>query len=145
MTLVRWTPAHSMMNKRWNTMFNEMMGMDDSEERFNPNWVPRVDISENESEYKVVADLPGMDKKDVNISLENDVLTINGRRETKQEENGENYHLSERVYGNFNRSFNLHNKVDQEKIKAEFINGELTIHLPKVEKIKPRKIEIKTN
>ena len=145
MTLVRWTPAPSLMNNRWNRIFNEMMGMDETEDRFNSTWTPRVDISENENEYKVVADLPGMDKKDVNISLENDVLTINGRRETNREENGENFHLSERVYGSFNRSFNLHNKVDQEKIRAEFTNGELTIHLPKVEKVKPRKIEIKTS
>ena len=148
MTLVRWRPTNRMMtgHEHWNRVFNDMLGYDavsgqDSER----GWAPRVDIIEDEAEYRFIADLPGLKREDVDISLENDVLTISGESSIERDEEKENIHMSERSYGRFSRRFNLHNKVNIKKINAEFDNGELTIHLPKVEEMKPRKIKINAN
>ena len=105
---------------------------------------PRVDIVEKDSGYSISADLPGLDKKDIKVSVENGVLTISGEKEaTKNDEKKNRYHYLERSYGSFKRSFALPENVDQEHIEANFKNGVLQLALKKNEKAKPKAIEVK--
>jgi len=105
-------------------------------------WVPVVDVMETDEEFQISAELPGVEKKDVKLSVENGVLLISGRRE-QEEEKGKRYHKIERAYGNFARSFTVPETVDAEKVTAEFKNGVLTVRLPKSEKARPKSIEVK--
>jgi HSP20 family protein len=105
-------------------------------------WNPAVDIFENENEIVIKADLPGMEAKDIELGLENNVLTVKGERRFEKETNEENYHRVEREYGRFSRSFSLPTAVNEEKITAEFKNGLLKIALPKKEEVKSRLIKI---
>ena len=107
-------------------------------------WTPRVDVAETDDAVVVTAELPGMDKDDIKVSIENNVLTISGEKKQEKEEKGKTYHWSERVYGRFSRSFTLPVQVDANKVKAVYKNGVLTLTLPKVEEAKPRQIEIST-
>ena len=107
---------------------------------------PRMDIAETAKGYELIADLPGLQDKDVDISVSNDVLTITGERSYEQESDGRNVHLSERGFGTFKRSFSLPDDVDQEQIQARLKNGVLAIFLPKTEEVEPpsRQIKVKT-
>lgn len=104
---------------------------------------PAVDIRENDTAFKLSAELPGMTEKDVALSLTGDTLAIKGEKRQEREENDENFHLTERSYGVFQRSFLLPESVDREKIAAEFANGVLTVTLPKTALAAPKKIEVK--
>jgi HSP20 family protein len=105
-------------------------------------WAPAVDIFETENELVVKADLPDIDPKDLDIRVENNILTIRGERKFERNVNEENYLRVERAYGTFSRSFSLSNTVNTESIKAEYQNGVLTLHVPKREEAKPRQIKI---
>jgi HSP20 family protein len=144
MTLMRWTPMHTArMHDRWNRMFDELFNMEEDERDVQRVWRPRVDVSESENEVRVMVDLPGVRKDDVNITLENGVLTITGERKHEEEKREENVHFAERVYGRFSRSFTVQDTLNTDKIDASFKDGVLSIVLPKAEKAKPKKIEIK--
>ena len=106
---------------------------------------PAVDIVEREKDYQVAAELPGMEEKDVEVKVTDDVMTIKGEKKAEKEEKKKDYYLSERHYGAFQRSFSLPDGVDADKIEASFKKGVLTVTLPKKpEAIKPeRKVEIK--
>ncbi len=108
-------------------------------------FVPAVDIKEEEDRYLIQVDLPGVDPQDVEVTLENNVLTIRGERKTEAEEKREGYYRVERVYGSFFRSFTLPAEVDEEKIEASYKDGVLTISVPKRPEAvkKAKKIEIK--
>jgi len=107
---------------------------------------PDVDVSETDKGYEVVADLPGMEQDDINVELKDDVLTLSGEKTEEREETKKNYHLSERRFGSFRRTFRLPSEIDQSKISAEFKDGVLTVALPKTAKAqKPsRKIGVKS-
>ncbi len=107
------------------------------------DWMPRVDVEERENDFEVSMDIPGVDKKDIKVSLDNKVLTIKGERkvERNEEEEGK-YHCTERMYGSFQRSFTLPKSIDSKKIRARHENGVLTITLPKAEEAREREIEI---
>lgn len=107
--------------------------------------VPAVDVTEDEKAYKITAELPGLDEKNVEVSLVGDTLTLKGEKRQEKEEKEKNYYLSERSYGSYQRSFGLPDGVDREKIAASFANGVLTVTLPKtVEAQKQqKKIEVK--
>lgn len=105
---------------------------------------PAVDIAENGDSLVLTAELPGVNAKDVDISLEKGVLTIRGEKRFENEENKDNYRRIERSYGSFSRSFTLPNEVDAGKAKAEFKDGVLTLTLPKAEACKARRIEIES-
>jgi len=107
---------------------------------------PQVDVTENDQEIKVAAELPGLTEKDVEVSLANDMLTISGEKKTEREDKGENYYRMERSYGSFQRTIPLPTEVEADKVDATFKNGVLQITLPKLhlgEDIK-KKISIKT-
>ena len=105
-------------------------------------WNPSVDIFENDNEVVVKAELPGMNAKDIDVRLENNVLTLKGERHFEKETKEENYHRVEREYGTFSRSFALPTTVNGETVTAEYKDGVLKIVLPKKEEIKPKPIKI---
>jgi len=105
-------------------------------------WSPSVDIFETETEIVVKAELPGIERKDISLNLEKNVLTLRGERRFEKETKEENYHRIERNYGGFSRSFSIPATVDEEKIRAEYRDGVLKIALPKKEQVKPKQIQI---
>lgn len=107
-------------------------------------WRIPVDVSETEDEYMVEASVPGMDIDDLEITFNNNVLTIKGEFKAEREEKEETYHLRERRYGTFSRSIAMPSDVDAENIQADYEKGILTLHLPKAEEAKPRRIEIQS-
>jgi HSP20 family protein len=108
-----------------------------------PNWSPQVDISEDDKEYMVKADLPEMNKEDVKVTVENGVLSISGERKSEKEEEKQKFHRIERFFGTFLRTFALPDDADSTKIAAEFKEGVLKVHLPKVPAAKPKQFEVK--
>ncbi len=107
-------------------------------------WVPAVDVVEEPDAIRITAEIPGVRPEDMRISLEGNVLTIQGTKQDEREENTKRVHRYERMYGVFERSFTLPSSVEPKDIKANYDNGVLTITLPKTEKAKPRQIEVKT-
>src|SRR5262250_1238933 len=105
-------------------------------------WAPPVDIYETEHELVVQADLPDVDPKELDIRVENNVLTIRGERKFEKKVSEENYLRVERTYGAFSRSFSLANTVNSEAIKADYQNGVLTLSIPKREEAKPKQIKV---
>jgi HSP20 family protein len=106
------------------------------------SWAPAVDIYEKDGNIVLKAELPGVDPKDVDIRVENNLLTLRGERKFDNEVKRDNYHRVERSYGSFSRSFTLPNVVDTQNIKAEYRDGVLHMTLPKREEAKPRQIQI---
>ena len=105
-------------------------------------WVPPVDIFEEDHAIRIMAEIPGVRLEDVKLTVENNVLTIHGTKQQVAEERTDRVHRYERTYGAFERSFTLPTTVDPNAIKATYENGVLTVTLPKVEKAKPRQIEV---
>jgi len=106
-------------------------------------WAPLVDISEDDKEYLIKAELPGLKKDDVHISVEKGVLTITGERKFEKEEKDRKHHRVERAYGSFVRTFIVPDDAEADKVHAEFKDGLLTIHIPKSEQAKPKQIEVR--
>ena len=151
MAIVRWEPFRDLLSlqDRMNRLFHESYrgaspGPAPNEEDWalGGSWAPAVDIYEQEGNIVLKAELPGIDSKDVDIRLENNVLTLRGERKLDEEVKRDNYHRVERSYGTFTRSFTLPTVVDQEKIKAEYKDGVLRVTLPKHEEAKPKQISI---
>jgi len=138
MTLVKWNPVRSLFWGNDMDLFNHYFTRENL-------WTPAVDIEEDEKQYLVTMDLPGLDKKEVDIKLDGDLLTISGEKKDEKKENGKNYHRMERYYGKFERSFHLNDDINKEQIDANFKNGVLRIALPKVEKAKPKQIQVKVS
>lgn len=105
-------------------------------------WKPAVDITESDDEFRVTAELPGVSADDIDVEVEEDELVLRGEKQTQTEEEGEDYHITERSYGEFFRRFSLPSSVDAEKVTAEMKDGELVVRLPKTEQATGRKIEI---
>lgn len=134
----------------WDDVFGMRRDFDRLLERYGANeitagWVPAVDVRESGEALHVEIELPGMGPEDVDLRVENGVLTVSGEKKSEVEEGkeGSGYHLIERRYGRFERSFTLPRTVDSEKVDARFSNGVLSIALPKAETAKPRRIAIK--
>ena len=106
-------------------------------------WAPLVDISEDDQEYLIKAELPEVKKEDVKVTAEAGTLTIMGERRFEKEQQGKRYHRVERAYGSFGRSFSIPDDASPEKVTAEFKDGVLTVHLAKTAKPKPQQIEVK--
>jgi len=144
--LMRWDPFRELedMSDRLNRMFaRPATRANGKETMIVADWTPTVDISETDGEYQIKAEIPDVKKEDVKVTLEDGVLTIQGQRKQEKEEKGRKYHRVERSYGSFVRSFSLPDVIDEEKVKAEFKDGVLDLHLPKSEKAKPKAIEVK--
>jgi HSP20 family protein len=134
------------LQNRLTPFFNRRLPLrrGDGEEGFSASvWAPPVDIAEDDKEYLIQVELPGVNKEDVRVSVENGVLTITGERKAEKEEKGRKFHRIERMYGTFVRSFTLPDGTAGDKIAAEFRDGILKVHLPKSEEAKPKSIEVK--
>jgi HSP20 family protein len=105
-------------------------------------WLPKVDVSETDDHLIVRAEVPGMDKKDINITMSDGILTIQGEKKQEKKEEKENYRFVERRYGSFSRSLRVPNGVNADKIEAGYKDGVLKVVIPKSESEKSRKIEI---
>jgi HSP20 family protein len=139
MTLVRWNPGRelaSMEIDRLNRMFDDFYGNVRA-------WVPAVDIYETHThEFVIKAELPEMKKEDINVTFEQNVLTITGERKASFEDDNGTYHRSERANGRFTRSFTLPNTVDGTRISAAYKDGVLTVRVPQREEAKPKQIAV---
>ncbi|HKS26234.1 MAG TPA: Hsp20/alpha crystallin family protein [Pyrinomonadaceae bacterium] len=105
-------------------------------------WMPNVDIYENKDQIVLEAELPGMNREDFDLSIENNIITLRGERRFEKKDEGDNYHRVERAYGTFTRSFTLPQTVSAEGATAEYKNGVLRVTLPKREEVKARRIEV---
>ena len=146
MNLMKWNPARELeeISTRLNRVFgksfdrtdtgNEMMSVAD--------WMPSVDISETEAAYLIKGEIPGVNKEEVKISIQDGLLTIQGERKHEKEEKGKKFHRVECSYGSFVRSFQLPDDADESNVKAEFKDGMLNVTLPKSAKAKPKSINV---
>lgn len=142
--LESWNPCKKfrLLADRFGPLFDEMFPFEKGSETHLSQWAPAIDIYESDDAIKISAELPGIDKKDVEITVENNVLTIKGEKKIDTEIKKECYYRCERCYGTFTRSFTLANYIDPENIKAQFKNGILEITVPKKEHAKPKEITI---
>src|SRR5438270_8484193 len=142
-TIARWEPFRNVttLQDQINRLFNDAFDRTGEDSNLSA-WAPAVDIYETEQELVVKADLPDVDPKDLDIRVENNILTIRGERKFDKKVNEENYLRVERSFGSFARSFTLANTVNSDAIKADYQNGVLTLTIPKKEEAKPKQIKI---
>jgi HSP20 family protein len=126
----------------FNNLFGDVFGGASREAAAVGTWSPAVDIYEDENGYTIKLELPEVDKNDVKVNLDKNVLSISGERHLENVEKRENYHRVERSYGQFFRSFTLPPHANLESIGAEFKNGVLRLHIPKKEEAKPKQIQV---
>jgi len=144
--LVKWNPFYEMntLQKEINKLFTSAQeGGGEASSLEKRGWVPEVDICENEHDIRVMVAIPGMEQKDIDVSLEDNQLVIKGEKKLEKEDKGKNYIRREISYGSFYRAFTVSTHVKENEIKANYKSGVLEIILPKEEKAKPKKIEIK--
>ena len=144
--ITRWDPFQDLMNLR-NTvdrMFDRTFGSEGTWQPASMNWGLALDVVENEDEYLVKASLPGINPDDLEITFTNNILTIKGEVKEETEEKEAHYHLRERRFGTFSRSISIPSQVKSNAIEAKYENGVLSLHLPKTEEVKPRRIPIQS-
>lgn len=149
--IVRWDPFQELQG--WNDRMNRLFGNEqrtpartrgnEEENMAFGTWMPPVDIVEGKDKIQLKVELPGIKEDQVDLTVEDGLLTIRGERKFNRESNDDNYHRIERSYGTFVRSFTLPNSVEQTKIQASFAEGVLNIEMPKREETKPKQIQIK--
>ena len=143
MTLVKWTPRPMNISNDFDDMFRTVFHSDWKYPlKTKPNWKPEIDIKESDNLFQINTDLPGLTKKDIKVSLKGDQLTISGERKRISDNENDHYYYRERSVGKFNRSFNLPESINKDKIQASFKNGILSIELEKHEEIVPKEMEI---
>jgi HSP20 family protein len=142
-TLSRWESVRgaTTLQEQVNRLFGNVLERAGEESNLT-TWAPAVDIYETEHELVVKADLPEVEAKELDIRVENNLLTIRGERRFEKKVNEDNYLRVERAYGSFSRSFSLANTVNAEAIKADYQNGVLTLTIPKREEAKPKQIKV---
>jgi HSP20 family protein len=143
-TINRWEQPFrgaTTLQEQINRVFGDVAGRTGEESNLTP-WAPEVDIYETENELVVKADLPDVNPQDLDIRVENNILTIRGERKFDPKVSEDNYLRIERSYGSFSRSFSLTNSVKSEAIKADYQNGVLTLSIPKREEAKPKQIKV---
>lgn len=147
--LTRWnkpglTKSRSLFSE-FEQMMDDMMRLTGRQFTDRPAaWGLAVDVAENDDEFTVQASLPGVDPSDIDITLEDNILSIAGEVKEEEEIEGKAYHIRERRYGQFRRSISLPTRVEVEAIEADYADGVLTVHVPKAEDVKPKKISIKS-
>lgn len=154
MSLVRWNPVRELANfpsdilsmqKEINHMFDRFFrgGTVADDGIMTTNWLPAVDLIEKDDEFVAKVELPGVNKDDVKITMQDNILTVRGEKKEEKETRQSNYHRLERSYGSFQRSFTLPNAVKADKVEAQYKDGILTITLPKSEEAKRKQIEVR--
>ena len=137
----RFEPFRGTLQDQFSRLFSEAWERNPQDANLT-TWAPAVDIYETEHELVVKADLPEIQPEQLDIRVENNILTIRGERKFEQKVNEDNYLRVERTYGSFARSFSLANTVNSEAIKADYSNGVLTLSIPKREEAKPKQIKV---
>ena len=133
----------STLQDRVNRIFRESFGPEGSDEALTTsNFAPPVDVYEDEHNITLKIEVPGIDEKDINVSIENNTLTVRGERRFEKDEKEENFQRVERRYGSFTRSFTLPNTVDPEQVSAHYERGVLKIRLAKKAEAKPKQIKV---
>lgn len=154
MAIVRFNPVRDLLNverefSRMFKTFENHFGLPkkdlSNEEYENAVWMPLTDIIENKDDFKIKADLPGIKKEDVKISFSDGKLSISGERAQENETKDAKCHRIERTFGKYYRSFTLPKEIKDDKIKADFKDGQLIVTIPKAEEVKPKEIDIKIN
>lgn len=150
MTLIRWRPESELMprisdlNREMNRLFDSFFRGDVVDDgALGTSWTPAVDILEQEDAYVLEAELPGLKKEDVKISVQDNILTLRGEKKDERKESRNGYLRMETGYGSFTRSFTLPSTINTSKIEAEFKDGVLKILAPKAEEAKQKMIEVK--
>ena len=144
MTIVRWEPFRelSSLQTEMNRLFNAAFDTSGPGNGGTRRWAPAMDLLETDEHFVLRADLPGMTESDVNIELEDNILTVSGERKAEHEDKREGFYRVERAFGAFSRSLTLPKGIDGEAVTAAFDNGVLEVRIPKPEQRKPRKITI---
>jgi HSP20 family protein len=142
--ITRWDPFRELatLQDRMNRLFQETASSGETSLTTTGAFVPPVDVYEDEHGLRLKLEVPGVDEKDLDIRIENNVLTVRGERKFEKEEKEENFHRIERRYGSFVRSFTLPNTVDSEKVSASYKNGVLELQLAKKAEAKPKQIKV---
>jgi len=141
MTLLRYNrPGRELVSRNFSDLMDEFF--DDVVNTRNDSFVPGIDIAETEAQFLVSVELPGMEKKDIDVSLDNGRLTVSGERKFEEEEKGRTYHRVETKYGSFSRSFQLPDNIDENSINAKYENGILNISIDKSEDKVKKQIKI---
>ena len=145
MELVPWRPFGelSSFRKEMDRLWNRFLGETPLARTFVEEWVPSADVSETKNDIVIKAELPGLEAKDVEVSISGDILTLKGEKKKEEEEKDEHHHYLERYYGSFQRSFRVPVNIKADKIEATFEKGVLKVTLPKAEEAKKKEIEIK--
>ena len=143
MAITKWDPFRDLLNlqNEMTRVFGRAYG--EEAEGTRTSWAPPIDIYETTDSYRVVAELPGFSPDEVDVTVNEGTLTIRGERKFYNEVNEESFHRIERRFGAFQRLVSLPSQVEAEKVEASFDKGVLTVSIPKAEKAKPRRIEIK--
>lgn len=149
-TITTWNPLRDLevMHDRMLRSFGLGMSRripDDQQSITTAEWAPSVDISEDDHEYLIKAELPEVNKEDVKVTVENGMVTIKGERKFEHEEDHRKYHRIERSYGSFMRCFAMPEEAAPDKVTADFKDGVLLVHLTKSEEVRPRHIEVMVN
>lgn len=146
-SLTRWDPFREMMLIRRNMdrLFDNYLTEQTGEWEGTVDWRLPLDIVENENEFVVKASLPGINPDDLEITYNEDTLSIKGETKTEEEKEGDRYHVRERRYGSFRRSITLPRGIQADNINANYEAGVLTLHLPKAEEVKPKRIAVRSN
>ena len=158
MAIIRWNPYREVdtfeneIERLFNESLEESLGLSSlptlreiSETSLLTQAVPRVDIFEDKDNYVVTAELPGLKREEVEVKLEDSTLSIKGERKLENEDKKKGYHLLERYYGAFSRSFTIPSTIDASKVEAKMESGVLKVVLPKKEESRPKQIEVKVN
>ena len=142
--MTRWDPFRNMttLQEQVNRLFEGRFQRGREDNSALTTWAPAVDIYETENELVLKADIPDVSEKDIDIQVENNMLTIHGERKFEEKVKEDNYLRIERTYGSFTRSFSLPNTVNMEAVKAEYKNGVLTVELPKRPESKPKQVKV---
>jgi len=145
MAITRWRPFRDMVGiqDEMNRLFDDLFGRSVLRTGLTEGvWSPSVDVSEDKDNVIIRAEMPGMFKDDVKISIQENVLTLKGEKKQEKEEKDKNYHRIERSYGSFCRSFQLPTSIKSDKVEASYKDGVLSVTLPKTEEVKPKEIPI---
>jgi len=143
MKLSKWDPFREM--EAVLDRYRPGRSLSQSEEITRADWYPTVDVSETDGAYHIHAELPGVKKEDIKVSVHEGVLNLTGHRESRHEESDKRMHRIERSYGSFSRSFSLPENVNAETVEANFQDGVLEIDIPKVDVPKPKQVEVKVS
>lgn len=146
MNLIKWDPIKELedVSNRLNRLFGRSLARTESaaDTLAMNDWTPSTDISETDTAYLIKAEIPGVNREDVKVTLQDGMLTIRGERHQEKEEKDKKFHRIERSYGSFVRSFRMPDDADESAVKAEFKDGMLNVTMGKSEKAKPKAIEV---